>query len=73
MRKTTTVLASIAGFCVGFVATFLIGIEETSDWRCDGPCFDRWGEVMLIGVLVGGAVAVLCGVGVWSALRNADS
>ena len=49
--------SAVVGFCIGFVATFMIGITSTSDSACDGPCFDRWGGVELAGVVVGGLVA----------------
>jgi hypothetical protein len=56
------VLAALVGFGVGFVVTFLIGIEETASPECDGVCFDRWDEVQWVSGGIGVAAAIVSGV-----------
>jgi hypothetical protein len=57
--RALIVLAALIGFCMGFVVTFLIGIEETSAPECDGPCFERWDEVLWVSGGIGVAAAIV--------------
>ena len=57
--RALIVLAALVGFCVGFVVTFLIGIAETSAPECDGPCFERWDEVLWVSGGIGVAAAIV--------------
>jgi hypothetical protein len=57
--RALIVLAALIGFCMGFVVTFLIGIEETSAPACDGPCFERWDEVLWVSGGIGVAAAIV--------------
>ncbi len=53
MRRALIVLAGLLGFALGFVATFLVGIEATGSAECDGPCFEKWDEVSYVGYGIG--------------------
>ena len=70
MFRALIVLAALIGFGVGFVVTFLIGIEETSAPECDGPCFERWDEVLWVSGGMGVAAAIVFGVLAYYVLRR---
>ncbi|MET1083498.1 MAG: hypothetical protein ABWY12_10690 [Burkholderiales bacterium] len=65
MRRVWILLAALVGLATGFVAAFLIGIEATVSSECDGPCFDRWDEVILIACGVGALCAVVFACAAW--------
>ncbi len=58
MRFVWVVAVAILAFVAGFIPTFLIGIDQTADWTCDGVCFDRLDEVGLYALIIGGLCAV---------------
>ena len=62
MYRALIVLAALVGFGVGFIVTFLIGIEETASPACDGPCFERWDEVLWVSGGIGVVTAIVFGV-----------
>jgi hypothetical protein len=68
--RALILLAALVGFCVGFVVRFLIGIEETAAPECDGPCFERWDEVLWVSGWIGVAAAIVFGVVAWGVLRR---
>jgi hypothetical protein len=55
------------------VVAFLIGIEETGNSSCDGPCFDKWDDVQLVSVFVGSVGAVMFGLATRRLLRDVGS
>jgi hypothetical protein len=63
-------VAAALGFAAGGFATFLLGVAVTSDWRCDGPCFSRWDEVIVVAAVVGALCAVGSGIVVRNILRR---
>jgi hypothetical protein len=58
VRTLWVTLAALLGGAAGFVVAFLVGIDATSSWQCDGPCFDRWDDVELVAGAVGAACAL---------------
>jgi hypothetical protein len=54
-------VVSLLSLVVGFAVAFLIRVNVTSDWTCDGPCFDKWDGVTLLATGVGCACAVMFG------------
>jgi hypothetical protein len=61
----TVLIAAGLAFALSWVAVFFIGINETSHWECDGPCFDKWDEVMYVAFVVAGACAIGAGYATW--------
>jgi ABC-type antimicrobial peptide transport system permease subunit len=68
--RALIVLGALVGFGVGFVVTFLIGIAETVAPECDGPCFERWDEVLWVSGGIGVAAAIVFGVLAYYVLRR---
>jgi hypothetical protein len=69
MRWVLVAAVALLGFAAGFVATFLAGIEATSAPECDGPCFERWDEVLTLAAVIGTASALLLGLAAWAIVR----
>jgi putative flippase GtrA len=60
--RALIVLAALVGFGVGFVVTFIIGMEETSAPECDGVCFERLDEVLWVSGGIAVVTAIVFGV-----------
>ncbi len=71
MRRVWIALAAILGFAVGFAVVFAIGVEATSEWECDGPCFDKWDEVSYFAYGGGVAAAIAFGLAARAFLNRA--
>ena len=69
VRRAVVALAGLIGFALGFVVTFLIGIEVTGSAACDGPCFEKWDEVAYVGLAVGAAAAIALALGTHALVR----
>jgi hypothetical protein len=63
-------IAAVLAFAAGGFGTFLLGVMLTSDARCDGPCFSRWDEVIVVATVVGLLSAVVAGLVVRRILRK---
>ncbi len=74
MRRAGIAFAALLGGTAGAFVTFIIGVAATVRPECDGPCFDKWDEVVFIAIAVGASCALTAGWIAWerAARRSRD-
>jgi hypothetical protein len=65
VRRSGIALVALVAGAAGAFVTFVIGVAATVRAECDGPCFDKWGEVVAIAIAVGAVCGLTAGWIAW--------
>jgi hypothetical protein len=68
VRAALAVTSGVVVFVLVSAFAFVVGIDATSDAACDGPCFDKWDEVIAVALVLGLATAAVTAWFSWSRL-----